>query len=69
MDIQKLKQILKGEVSVLEEDLKKYSRDASIFEIRPEVVVHPVDSADIQQLVKFVGKEKLKYKLFSVRIF
>jgi len=54
-----LKQILHGEVSNSEADLKKYSRDASIFEITPQVIVFPQDTADLQRLVSFVGENKL----------
>lgn len=35
-----------------------YSHDASLFEIRPEVVVFPKNSADIQALVRAVKREK-----------
>lgn len=36
----------------------KYSRDASLFEVQPQLVAFPADSADIQALVKFVGEQK-----------
>lgn len=36
--------------------LTKYSRDASIFEVRPRLVVFPKDSADIQKLVQLVNE-------------
>jgi len=35
-----------------------YSHDASLFEIRPELVVFPKDSADVRLLVKEVAKNK-----------
>lgn len=35
-----------------------YSHDASLFEIRPELVAFPKDSADIQALVRAVNKDK-----------
>lgn len=50
----KIKSIIKGEVDDSEETLKKYSRDASLFEIKPKLVVFPKDSEDIQALVKFI---------------
>jgi FAD/FMN-containing dehydrogenase len=53
-----LKKVIKGEVTDDEAVLKKHSRDASIFEITPSVVVAPKDSADIQALVKFVSEQK-----------
>ncbi|MBI2577650.1 MAG: FAD-binding oxidoreductase [Candidatus Wildermuthbacteria bacterium] len=59
---EELQRILKGEVMDDEETLKKYSTDASIFEIKPRIVVFPEDKKDIQRLVVFVNehpKEKL----------
>jgi FAD/FMN-containing dehydrogenase len=56
---EELKQILHGEVSNSEADLVKYSRDASIFEIKPQVVVFPQGTADLEHLVKFVTAKKL----------
>ncbi|MDO8601564.1 MAG: FAD-binding oxidoreductase [bacterium] len=53
-----LKKIIKGEVTDDEAMLKKHSRDASLFEISPSVVVSPKDSADIQALVNFVADQK-----------
>lgn len=53
-----LKKVIKGEVSDDEALLKKHSRDASIFEIAPSVVVSPKDSADISALVNFVSEQK-----------
>lgn len=49
-----LANIVKGEVNASDETLAKYSRDASLFEVRPRAVVFPRDAADIQALVRFV---------------
>ena len=54
-----LKSIIKGDVAEDAETLKKYSHDASIFEITPQVVVFPKDSEDVKNLVKFAAKHKL----------
>jgi len=51
----------KGEVEDDEETLVKYSRDASIFEVRPKLVLFPKDSEDIKKLVKWVSENKNKY--------
>mgnify|MGYP001608447894 CR=1 FL=1 len=56
----------KGEVEDGEETLVKYSRDASIFDIRPKVVVFPKDSADVQALVKWVSENKEKDPSLSI---
>ena len=47
---------LKGEVLEDEATLKFYSRDASLFEIKPQIVVFPKDVDDIKNLVVFVNK-------------
>lgn len=57
--LKELKSIIKGDVSTDEETLKKYSHDASIFEIKPQVVVFPKDHEDVKNLVKFATKHKL----------
>ena len=56
----------KGEVEDGEETLKHYSRDASIFDIRPQVVVFPKDSLDVQNLVKWVSENKEKKPELSI---
>lgn len=38
--------------------LEKYSRDASLFVLKPEVVVRPNDAEDIKKLVRFVAEKK-----------
>lgn len=58
MNIAELKGILKGEVSEKEEDLLKASTDASIFTLRPQLVVRPENSEDVKRLVKFVAAAK-----------
>ncbi len=50
-----LVKIIKGEVVDDSENLTKYSKDASIFEIRPQVIVFPKDKEDIENVVKFVA--------------
>jgi FAD/FMN-containing dehydrogenase len=60
MQIQKLKEIIEGEIVDGEEDLKKYSHDASIFEMKPESVIFPKNSEDVKKLVLYVSREKEK---------
>lgn len=58
----KIKAFFKGEVKDDEATLKTYSRDASLFEVKPKLVVFPKDKEDIENLVKFVNdnpQEKL----------
>lgn len=56
--IDEIKKIIKGDVSTDNETLTKFSSDASLFSLRPEVVVAPRDSEDIKKMVKFVALEK-----------
>lgn len=53
--VEELKLGFKGEVLNDEETLKTYSRDASIFEVKPQVVVFPKDESDLTFLVNFVN--------------
>lgn len=59
MDLkEELSVILKGDVADDEATLKKYSNDASIFEVKPRLVVFPKDRDDIKALVRFVQRNK-----------
>ena len=53
-----LKNIIAGEISSDEKELSVYSHDASIFEVRPQLVVKPKDTEDIKRLVKWVASKK-----------
>jgi FAD/FMN-containing dehydrogenase len=57
MNLESLKQVFRGDVDVSTATLEKYSHDASLFEVRPQVVVFPKDSKDIQELVKWANTE------------
>ncbi len=61
-----IKKIFKGDVEDGEETLLKYSHDASIFDIRPKVVVFPKDSEDVENLVKWVSANTEKYPGLSI---
>jgi len=56
----KIQKIIKGDVEDTESSLQSHSRDYSIFEVMPEVVVFPKDSGDIKKLVKFMNRERLE---------
>ena len=56
--MEELKNIIKGEISSNEKELLAYSHDASIFEIKPSVVVHPQNTEDLKNLVKWVVGNK-----------
>ena len=61
-----LKNIIKGDVENSEEVLTKYSRDASLLEVKPLVVVFPKNSEDVCNLVKWVNKENEKGSKYSI---
>ena len=59
MDIQKeLEKIFKGELKTDEESREFYSHDASLFELKPDVVGFPKDTDDLKAVVGFVAKNK-----------
>ncbi len=67
-----LKEIIKGDILDDQETLKKYSRDASLFEVFPKIVIYPKDSKDIQSIVRLVNNRKESdkegYKDLSVTV-
>ncbi len=56
-----IKKFWKGDIEDNEESLAKYSHDASLLEVKPELVVFPKDNEDIKALVKWASKNKEKY--------
>lgn len=64
--IEELKSIIKGDVATDEDTLTKHSHDASLFEVKPQVVVYPKDAADVEALVKFVAKHKKDHPHLSL---
>jgi FAD/FMN-containing dehydrogenase len=56
--LDELKTKLKGDIATDDETLNTYSHDASLFEVKPQVVVFPKDIDDVKTLVKFVSDHK-----------
>lgn len=56
-----IKKFWKGDIEDSKEVLEKYSRDASLLQVYPELVVFPKDSEDIKALVKWAHENKDKY--------
>ena len=48
----------RGEMDDSDETRQTYSHDASLFELKPQLVVMPKDSRDVQKLVKMVADNK-----------
>ena len=61
-----LKPLFRGDIDYSPETLKTYSHDASLFEIRPEAVIYPKDSKDVQTAVAWVNKNKAEYPMLSI---
>ena len=56
----------RGEIEDTDVAREFYSHDASMFEIKPKLVVKPKDSADVQTLVKLVAAKKKSMPDLSV---
>jgi FAD/FMN-containing dehydrogenase len=56
----------RGEMDDSDEARTFYSHDASLFEIKPQLVVKPQDSKDVQTLVKLVSDNKKRDPVLSL---
>ena len=56
----------KGEIDMSEKSLETYSHDASLFEIKPQMIVFPKDSDDVKKIVSLVADNKHKIKDLSL---
>src|SRR5882724_8332281 len=50
-----LKSLITGDVDTSDEGLTAASHDASLFEVRPAVVVSPKDVEDVKKIVKYAS--------------
>lgn len=57
ISVEEIRQFFKGDINDDEKTLEAYSRDASLFEVRPELIVYPKDSEDLKNLVKWMGEK------------
>ncbi|MDO8657302.1 MAG: FAD-binding oxidoreductase [Candidatus Levybacteria bacterium] len=64
--VEKLKIIIKGDVLSDDQTLSAYSHDASLFEVKPKVVVLPKDTKDLKALVKYVNDNKKNNSSLSI---
>ena len=53
-----IKTFFEGDVDDSPETLTKYSRDASVFEVLPKLVVYPRNTKDIERLVQWATQKK-----------
>jgi FAD/FMN-containing dehydrogenase len=61
-----IKTFFHGDIAVDDATLAKFSRDYSVFKVRPQVVVFPKDVDDLKNLVKFVAEKKSKGENISL---
>ena len=61
-----IKQRIQGDVCADDETRRYYSHDASIFEMKPTVVVFPKNPDDIKALVRFVSEKKSEMPSLSL---
>lgn len=61
-----LEELISGDVETDEKTLSKHSFDASIFELKPSVVVFPKNDEDVKRLVEFVNNHKKDYPTLSL---
>ncbi|OGE87960.1 MAG: hypothetical protein A3J07_02280 [Candidatus Doudnabacteria bacterium RIFCSPLOWO2_02_FULL_49_13] len=67
MDLEKqIQNIIKGEVKTDAATLAAFSRDASLYQLMPKVVVFPHDVADLKALVKFASSESAAGRSLSL---
>ena len=67
MDIKKrLGAVFRGDLDQSEETLEFYSHDASLFELKPQIVAYPRDARDLQTVVKFVNKHRKEHPHLSI---
>ncbi len=63
-----IKSFFRGDIDAMPETLENYSRDASLFVVKPSLVVYPRDAADIGALVKYVSEKKSEHPEISLTV-
>ncbi|MDE2188478.1 MAG: FAD-binding oxidoreductase [Patescibacteria group bacterium] len=53
----------KGDIDTTDATLATYSHDASLFEVKPQAVLFPRDSADVQLVVRWVNEQNVRYSI------
>lgn len=61
-----LKDVIKGDIEDNVGTLSTYSHDASLFEVKPKIVVFPKDQEDVQNVVRFVSENKKQDASLSI---
>ena len=56
-----IKSFMHGDVATDDATLAKFSRDYSIFKVKPQIVVFPKDVDDVKNLVKFTAEKQVAF--------
>ena len=57
---------ISGDAKTDAKTLAKYSHDASLIEIKPQIVIWPKDAEDVQVIVEWVNDHKEQYPDLSI---
>ena len=63
---ERIARVIKGDVADDASTLKIYSRDTSIFERTPEIVVFPKNSDDVSAVVRYARDAKMRGEKVSI---
>ena len=61
-----IQSVITGDVDTSDEAREFYSHDASMFELKPEVIVYPKSSDDIKAIVSYVAQNKSQQPGISI---
>jgi len=61
-----ISKIFKGEIITDDSALVEYSHDASIYQLKPEAILAPIDNHDIERLVKLINVNRHLYPSLSI---
>lgn len=64
--ISELRKSFSADIETNAETLSQYSHDASLFEIKPQIVVFPKTNQDVENLVRFVAEHKKDHPTLSL---
>ena len=63
---EELRTVVEGDIDTSEASRDLYSHDASMFELKPQVIVAPKNAHDLEKLVKYVADNKSKHPTLSI---
>lgn len=61
-----LKERITGDVEDNEATLSNFSHDASLFEIKPKLVIYPKNDKDVQEIIRYVSEHKKNNPSLSI---